>query len=318
MTTHTKVLVTGATGFLGRHLVPVLQQRYGCEGVVGVSRRDYNLLDRAEVDRMLDELRPETLIHLAAFVGGIGVNRARPADFYYENTLLTAHTFQAAAEHGVKKLIYTMGGCSYPATATSPIDEDQMWSGYPQADSAAYSSAKKMGIVASDAYQAQWGLQSVVLVPGNVYGPYDNFRTSESHVIPATIRRFVEARQADVPEVVMWGSGVAQRDFVYAGDVAATIPFFIDTYDQPGPVNLSTGTTTSIRELAELVKELTGFRGDIRWDTTKPDGQLVKIFGVQRMRALGLSCGTPLLDGLRCTIDWFERNRASGGDGIRL
>ncbi len=262
--------------------------------------------------------RPEVLVHMAGYVGGIGANRAYPADFFYRNLLMMALAFQGAAEFGVRKLIYPMGGCSYPASAVSPIGEDQMWSGYPQAESAAYSSAKKMGIVASEAYRAQYGLSSAVIVPGNMYGEYDNFSREQSHVIPALIRRFVEARLSGAREIVCWGTGRPVRDFVYAGDVARTIPYFIEHHDSSEPVNISSGVRTSIRELAELIRELTGFAGEITWDPSKPDGQMVKVFDVTRMKRLGLSCETPLRAGLERTIRWFETNYPTRGDGLRL
>lgn len=318
----TEILVTGATGFLGRHLVPVLKQQYGKSGgenaVVGVSSKDYDLMDPVAVARMFKELNPKVVIHLAAYSGGIGANKAFPADFYYRNTILTALTFEAAAKHGVKKLIYTMGGCSYPATATSPIDESQMWAGYPQPESAGYSSAKKMGIVASTSYRTQYGLNSVVLIPGNLYGEHDNFRNSESHVVPAMIRRYYEARIACAPEVGMWGTGEPVRDFAYAGDVAKVIPWFIENYDSSEPVNISSGTTTSIKTLAEEIKIATGYEGKIAWDTSKPNGQMVKIFDVKRLKSLGLSCDTPLREGLSKTLAWFKKNYESKGDGLRL
>ena len=191
-----------------------------------------------------------------------------------------------------------------------------MWNGYPQKESAGYAMAKKVGVVASLAYKEQYGLNSIITVPGNMYGEYDNFKTSESHVIPATIRRFYEAKINNVDKVIMWGSGKPQRDFVYAGDVASTFPFFIDDYDSTDPVNISSGTTTSIRELAETVKELVGYTGQIVWDATKPDGQMVKIFDTKKMKNLGLSCPTALREGLKKTIDWFVKNYQTGN--VRL
>ncbi len=313
-----KIVVTGATGFLGRHLMPILVKLYGEKQVIGLSSKDYNLMDPIQVRRMFEECKPEVLIHLAAYVGGIGANRDFPADFFYRNILLTTLVFQAAMEYGVKKLIYPIGGCSYPATATSPIDESQMWNGYPQPESAGYAMAKKMGLVASISYRQQYGLNSVVIIPGNMYGEYDNFRINESHVIPAMIRRFFEAKRAGAKQVVMWGTGKPVRDFVYAGDVAAAIPFFIENYNSSDPVNISSGTRTSIKELAETIKELIGYQGEIVWDTSKPDGQMVKIFDVTRMKSLGLSCPTPLREGLKRTIAWFEKNYDIRSDGIRL
>jgi GDP-L-fucose synthase len=314
-----RLIVTGARGFLGRHVVPVLEARYGREAVISVSREDFNLEDAADVRRLFDTRKPDAVVHLAAYVGGIGANREYPATFFYRNTLLMAHMFQAAADYRLPKLVYTMGGCSYPAKAVSPIGEDQMWAGYPQLESAGYSMAKKMGIVAAESYRKQCGLESVVLIPGNLYGEFDNFRNAESHVVPALVRRFYEARLAGAPSVPCWGTGRATRDFVYAGDVAATFPFFLEQYTAAAdPVNLSSGTRTSIRELSETVKELTGYAGELSWDATKPDGQLDKIFDVTRMKSLGLECPTSLREGLKKTIDWFTANYATSGDGLRL
>jgi GDP-L-fucose synthase len=312
------ILVTGATGFLGRHLVPILVARHGTDAVLGVSSKDYDLMDPAAVRRMFQEKKPDVVIHLAAYSGGIGVNSQRPADFYYRNTLLTALVFQEAAVQGVRRLIYTMGGCSYPASARSPINEEQMWEGFPQQESAGYSCAKKMGIVAGMAYRKQYGLDSVVLVPGNMYGEYDNYRIAESHVIPGMIRRFYEAKQSASPEVVMWGTGEPTRDFVYAGDVAGVVAEFVDTQDGGGPINISTGTSTSIRELAEMVKNEVGYEGRLSWDTTKPDGQMVKIFDVKRLQQLGYACQTSLGDGLKRAVKWFIANYSEQSDGIRL
>ncbi|WP_413173120.1 GDP-L-fucose synthase family protein [Anabaena azotica] len=313
-----KILVTGATGFLGRHLLPILHNKYPQADIVGVSSKDYDLMNPLAVERLFIENNPLVVVHLAAYSGGIGANRTYPGDFYYRNTLLTALVFEQAAKFKVQKLIYTMGGCSYPATAKSPIDESQMWEGYPQEESAAYSTSKKMGIVASRAYRQQYGLNSVVIIPGNLYGEYDNFRQGESHVVPAMIRRFYEAKLANADEIVMWGTGKPCRDFVYAGDVATTIPYFIDNYDSSDPVNISTGTTTSIKELAETLKEMTGFSGKIVWDADKPDGQMVKIFDVKKLNSLGLYSLTSLRDGLQKTISWFDQHYLNKTDGIRL
>lgn len=313
-----KVLLTGATGFLGRHARPVLEARYATENVTCVSSSDYDLMNPVNADRMLSDHKPEIIVHLAAYSGGIGANRTYPADFYYRNTLLTALMFEAAARHKVKKLVYPMGGCSYPATAKSPINEDQLFCGYPQAESAGYSTAKMMGVVASRSYRSQYGLDSSVIIPGNMYGEYDNYSRLDSHVVPAMIRRYYEAMLDNAEEVTMWGTGTPQRDFVYAADVAKVLPYFIEQYDSSDPVNISSGTTTAIKTLAEEIARLVAFKGRIEWDLDKPDGQMVKIFDTARLGSLGLSCDTPLEEGLKNTINWFATNYAHASDGLRL
>lgn len=313
-----KILLTGASGFLGRHTRPVLAERYGRDNVVAVTSRDVDLMDSAAVDRLLSDHKPEVVVHLAAYSGGIGANRTYPADFYFRNTILSALMFDAAARHKVRKMIYPMGGCSYPAKATSPIDEAQLWTGFPQPESAPYSTAKMMGTVAALSYRRQYGLDTAVIIPGNMYGEYDNFHPLDSHVVPAMIRRYHEAGLKGAEEVVMWGSGLPERDFVYAADVARTIPYFIEEYSSEDWVNISSGVRTPIRELAETIAELVGYRGRITWDTSKPDGQMVKIFDTRRLAALGLSCDTKLRDGLTRTIAWFAEHYAARTDGLRL
>ena len=308
MQTFSRVLVTGSGGFLESHIFPALQREIQGE-IVRISRKDYDLAKPGQAERMLKDIRPEAVVHLAAKVGGIIANRNYPADFFYENIVINTHTFHACYQAGIRKLVTFMGGCSYPATAPSPIAESLMWEGYPQSESAPYSVAKKMLLVQSESYRRQYGFNSIVLIPGNVYGEYDNFNMEYAHVIPAMIRRFIEARESHAAAITCYGSGRPTRDFVYAGDVAALIPWFLLNYDSSEPVNISSGTRTSIRELAETIRRVTGFEGRIEWDTSKPDGQIDKIFSVERLRGLGLSCPTSLEEGLRKTADWFVKAR---------
>lgn len=306
-----RILVTGATGFLGRHILSALQRELKTE-VTGVGRKDFDLLKQGQAEAMLEKFKPDAVVHLAARVGGIIANKKYPADFFYDNILMNTLTFNACYKAGVKKFLTLMGGCSYPAKSPSPIPEGQMWEGYPQAESASYSVAKKLVLVQSNAYRQQHGFNSVVLIPGNVYGEFDNFNEEYSHVIPALIRRFIEAKEKSAPVIVCYGSGRPTRDFVYAGDVAAVIPWFLLSYNCSEPVNISSGTRITIKELAETIREVTGFQGAINWDTSKPDGQMDKIFSVKRLHEQGLNCPTELKAGLRKTTEWFFKARKEG------
>jgi GDP-L-fucose synthase len=311
-----RILVTGSTGFLGHHLMPRLKEAFPQAELIGLGSRDYDLLEPGAPAAMLKELQPDCVVHMAAKSGGLITNKKRPADFFYENLVMNTHTLHESWKAGVKKFVAFMGGCSYPASAKSPIGEDQMWSGYPQIESAGYSVAKKMLVTQSWAYRVQHGFNSIVLIPGNVYGEWDNFNLEESHVIPALIRKYIEAQARGDKTITAFGTGRPTRDFVYAGDVAATVPWFIKNYDSSEPVNISAGRRISIRELAGTVKKVTGFTGEIVWDATRPDGQMDKIFDVSRLNELGLSCNTTLEEGLSRTTQWFLKARKDGA--VRL
>ncbi|NCA83233.1 MAG: NAD-dependent epimerase/dehydratase family protein [Opitutae bacterium] len=307
-----RILITGSTGFLGHHLMPVLRAAFSGAELVGVGRRAGDLREPGAAARLLRETRPDCVIHLAAKSGGILANQAQPADYFYDNLAMNTQMFHEAWRAGVRKLVAFMGGCSYPATARSPIGEDQMWSGHPQIESAGYSMAKKMLLTQSWAYRAQHGFNSIVLIPGNVYGEWDNFNLNEAHVVPALIRKTIEARERGDSSIVAIGTGRPVRDFVYAGDVAATLPWFIRNYDSSEPVNISAGGRIAVRDLFAAVCRATGFAGGIAWDSSRPDGQMERVYDVARLHALGLSCATPLEEGLRRTARWFEEARQAG------
>jgi GDP-L-fucose synthase len=258
---------------------------------------------------MLAEHKPDAVFHLAGLIGGIGANKARPADFCYQNLLMGTMLLHESYKAGVKKYITVMGGCSYPAKAPSPIKETELFNGYPQMESAPYSLAKAMSAVQAEAYRRQHGFNAIVLVPGNLYGPHDNFDLNNSHVIPALIRKYLEARASGQTEVPAWGTGRPTRDFVYIDDVCEALLLAAEKYDGSDIINLSSGTTVTIKELTETVAELTGYQGRVVWDTSKPDGQMFKGFDVTRMKQiLGYECRTTLREGLKKTIEWYRAN----------
>ncbi|MCX7723332.1 MAG: GDP-L-fucose synthase [Verrucomicrobiae bacterium] len=308
-----RVLVTGASGFIGANLVPLLRQT-GCE-LYTPTHAEFDLLEQADVRAMLGKYRPELVFHLAGLVGGIGANKARPAEFCYQNLLMGTMMLHESWRAGVRKYVTLIGGCSYPSNAPNPINETELFNGMPQPESAPYSLAKAMSVVQAEAYRRQYGFNAIVLVPGNIYGPHDNFNLENSHVIPALIRKFVEAQRTGAREVVVWGTGRPVRDFVYVRDVCEAIILAAERYDKPDIVNISSGRPVTIRELVETIAELVGYQGQLVWDTSKPDGQMFKGFDVTRMRQwLGYECRTPLREGLRLTIEWFKSNPP----GIRL
>jgi GDP-L-fucose synthase len=304
-----RVLVTGASGFVGSNLRPLIAKT-GCE-LICPSRREYDLLEPEQVRRMFGDTRPQIVFHFAGLVGGILANQERPADFLYQNLLMGTAMLHEAWRAGAQKYITLMGGCSYPALAPSPIKETELWKGYPQAESAPYSLAKAMSSVQADAYRRQHGFNAIVLAPGNLYGPHDNFDLRNSHVIPALIRKVHEAKIKGLDEIVMWGSGRPVRDFVYVQDACEAILLAAENYNGSDLINISSGVPITIRELVEIVVVLSGFRGRIRWDASKSDGQMVKGYDVSRMREwLGYAPATSLQEGLRQTIAWFEANYA--------
>jgi GDP-L-fucose synthase len=300
-----RVLITGGGGFLGSHLVERVRGE-GLEPFVA-RRRDYDLTNAGDVERLFEAAQPELVIHLAAEVGGIGANRDNPGRYWYANLMMGAHVLEQSRVAGVRKVVLLGTICSYPKFAPVPFREDDLWNGYPEETNAPYGVAKKALLVGAQGYREQYELDSVFLLPVNLYGPRDNFNLQTSHVIPALIRKMVEAREHGVSEVVLWGDGSPTREFLYVQDCAEGIWLAAQRYDGADPVNLGTGEEISIRELAELTAELTGYEGEIVWDATKPNGQPRRRLDVSRAEQLfGFRAQTQFREGLERTIEWYR------------
>lgn len=308
-----RILMTGGTGFLGKNIVPVLEENYE---VFAFGSKDYNLLDANQCDKMFQDTRPDYVLHLAAKSGGILSNKALAADFWYHNMLITGNVWEYSKRYLPKRLVVVIPGCAYPAKAPAPVSEEMMWDGFPDLHPAPGALAKKMSITASYAYRQQYGLESSIVIPANAYGKHDLYDEIHSHVIPALILKVHKAKQENLKEVTFWGSGKAIRDFIYAEDIAKCIPFFIENnlhFPTSSPFsdclenvcNISTGTGTSIKELGETIVKTIGYTGAVNWDLTKPDGPANKTFYNGRMKSLGLTCNTTLEEGIKRTYEWF-------------
>jgi GDP-L-fucose synthase len=305
--------VTGGSGFLGRHVCQELAAHAPAQ-IITPRRAEYDLREQADVRRLFAEQRPDVVVHLAAVVGGIGANRANPGLYFYENALMGVLLLEEARRAGVAKLVSVGTICSYPKHTPVPFKEDDLWTGYPEETNAPYGLAKKMLMVQAQAYRQQYGFNAVTLLPVNLYGPHDNFDPGTSHVIPALIKKAVEARDAGAPAIEVWGTGSASREFLFVRDAARAIALAALHYDRPEPVNIGSGREVGIRELVGLVCELCGFKGEVRWDATKPDGQPRRCLDVTRAKeAFGFVAATGLRDGLAETVAWYERSRAAGG-----
>ena len=305
-----KVCLTGGSGFLGSFVTEKLRQR-GVKEIFIPRIEQYNLVNPQDVERMLDNSRPDVIIHLAAHVGGIGANRLHPAEFFYDNLMMGTQLMHQAWRRGVEK--YTAIGtvCAYPKFTPVPFKEDSLWDGYPEETNAPYGLAKKMQLVQAQAYRQQYGFNAIFLLPVNLYGPRDNFDLETSHVIPALIRKFIEAQESGVAEVEVWGDGSPTREFLYVEDAAEGILLATEHYNGAEPVNLGSGAEISIKKLAELIQRLTGYQGKLVWNTSKPNGQPRRALDTTRAeKYFGFKAAVTFEDGLRRTIDWYRALRA--------
>ena len=304
-----RVVVTGGAGFLGGFVTEGLRKR-GCKNILVPKIEDYDLVDMAGIIRMYEDMKPNIVIHLAAAVGGIGANREHPGEFFYKNLMMGVQLIEQARLRNIEKFTAIGTVCAYPKFTPVPFKEDDIWDGYPEETNAPYGLAKKMLLVQSQSYRAEYGFNSIFLVPVNLYGPGDNFDPSSSHVIPALIKKCVDAIDSGADHIDCWGTGKVSREFVYAGDAAEAILLATEHYDGSEPINIGAGFEITIKELAEKIAELTGFAGEIRWDSSQPDGQPRRCLDVSRAREyFGFEAGTPFDEGLKATIDWYVANR---------
>jgi len=304
-----RICVTGGAGFLGSFVLEALKQR-GATDIFVPKIEEYDLVNPQDIQRVLDLSQPDIIIHLAALAGGIGANRARPADFFYINLMMGVQLMHEAWKRGVSKFVAIGTVCAYPKFTPIPFKEENLWEGYPEETNAPYGLAKKMLLVQAQAYRQQYGFNAIYLLPVNLYGPKDNFNLETSHVIPALVRKCIEAQERGEKEVFLWGDGSPTREFLYAGDAAVGILTAAEFYNGSEPVNIGSGQEISIKDLAELITRLTGYEGKLVWDTTKPNGQPRRALDTSRAAEyFGWRASVPFDEGLRQTIAWYRQNR---------
>jgi GDP-L-fucose synthase len=308
MNASSKIVVTGGAGFLGSFVCEELKRR-GYDNLFVPRRRDFDLTKESDVERLYRDQRPDVVLHLAAEVGGIGANRENPGRYFFANMSMGMHLIEHARRNNLKKFVQVGTICAYPKFTPVPFKEEELWNGYPEETNAPYGVAKKALLVMCQAYRQQYGLNAVYLLPVNLYGPRDNFDLKTSHVVPALIRKCVEAKRRGDKEISAWGTGSASREFLYVEDCAKGIVTAAERYDSPEPINLGSGREITIKDLTELVAKLTGFTGRIAWDPTKPDGQPRRCLDVSKAKAaFGFTADTPFETGLQKTIQWFEQH----------
>lgn len=308
--TSKRIVVTGGSGFLGKAVVREFR-RQGCTNVFVPRSNEYDLRRPEAAARMCQDTRPEIIVHLAAVVGGIGANRENPGRFFYENLIMGTELMEQARLRRVEKFVAIGTVCAYPKFTPVPFREDDLWGGYPEETNAPYGLAKKMLLVQAQAYRQQYGLNAIYLLPVNLYGPEDSFDPAKSHVIPAIIKKCFDAIESDAPKIEVWGTGEASREFLFVEDCARAIVLATMSYDKPEPVNLGAGREVKIRELVRMIVKITGFKGNIAWDPSKPDGQPRRCLDVSRAeREFGFRAATDFETGLRRTVEWYSRVRA--------
>ncbi len=307
--TENRFMVTGGAGFFGKHVVTKLRER-GVESIFVPRSADYDLREHAAVLDLLADAKPDVIIHMAAVVGGIGANRAHPAEFFYSNMMMGAQLMHEAWKAGVRKFVSIGTVCAYPKFTPIPFHEDDLWGGYPEETNAPYGLAKKMLLVQGQAYRQEYGFDSIYLLPTNLYGPGDNFDLESSHVIPALIRKFMEAEERGDAQVVAWGTGAPTREFLYVADAAEGVVLAAERYAKSDPVNLGSGLEISIKDLTETIAKLVGYQGKVVWDSTKPDGQPRRALDISRAEnEFGFRAKVSFCEGLANTIRWYEQSR---------
>jgi GDP-L-fucose synthase len=308
-----RVVVTGGAGFLGGYIVKGLRER-GCKNILVPKIEDYDLVNMTDIVRMYDNMRPDIVIHLAAVVGGIGANREHPGEFFYKNLMMGVQLIEQGRIRNIEKFVAIGTICAYPKFVPVPFKEENLWNGYPEETNAPYGLAKKMLLVQSQAYRAEYGFNSIFLLPVNLYGPGDNFDPKSSHVIPALIKKCVDAIESGDDHIDCWGTGTPSREFIYVADAAEGILLATEHYNGVEPVNIGAGFEITIKELVEKIVKIMGFKGEIRWDSSKPDGQPRRRLDVSKAKKyFGFEAKTSFEEGLKATIDWYVSKRNALG-----